>query len=403
MSHLQEDIRSILETAVWAPSGDNSQPWRFRITQNRISIFNRPDRDIPFFNYGQRGSFVAHGGLIENIRIASSALGYATTITLFPEGEPREKSYHVIGVINEREDSRLRLSEELLPETPLDFSRGEKSDLVAIVELTPLHAVGQSIAPTTSKDEGLYSCVPQRATNRKPYLARPLTEAQRHEMARTPQEIGGGEVRFIEDEERKSALGTALSANERVVLETPALHTIFFHHVVWTEAEEKRKRTGLYVKTLELSPPQQFIFRLYRFGLLARIFNGAGLSRFIARDNAKLYASASALVAIIVPGFSASDFILAGRLTQRVWLKAVRMGLAAHPVTGVLFLMQRVRAKTTEGLSPYHSELLKEAYEKIQSLFQVERENIAMILRIGYGGEPGARSSRLPPEIEIIG
>jgi len=350
---IREDIEKILNAAIWAPSGDNSQPWRFRVTGNQIYIFNRPDLDIPFFNYRQRGSFVAHGGLIENLLIASSALGYAAVLTLFPEGD--------------------------------------ESDLVATVEL-------EAAAP---KPEPLYPFITKRATNRRPYLPRILTDAQKQEILKTAEEVGMGEVRLVEDDARKQALGGAFSANERVVLETPELRRIFFYHAVWTEIEERRRRTGLYVKTLELSPPQQIVFRLYRYPFFAKIFNAIGLSKFIARDNAKLYARASALGAVIVPGISGKDFIFAGRLMQRIWLKATSMGLSVHPVTGVLFLMQRVLANAADGLAPYHITLLRSAYQEMQSIWGVKNETIGMAFRIGYGGEPSARSSRLPPQIEV--
>jgi hypothetical protein len=61
------EIKEILELAVNAPSGHNSQPWRFVIQDNTIQIFNIPDKDKTLFNWKQKGSLTAHGTLIENI------------------------------------------------------------------------------------------------------------------------------------------------------------------------------------------------------------------------------------------------------------------------------------------------------------------------------------------------
>lgn len=68
MEDYTEDIKKILEAAVQAPSGDNSQPWRFEIRDRdgEIRIFNIPERDKSLYNYGQMASCVAHGALIEN-------------------------------------------------------------------------------------------------------------------------------------------------------------------------------------------------------------------------------------------------------------------------------------------------------------------------------------------------
>lgn len=348
---MEEHIRKILEAGICAPSGDNSQPWRFVVRGNSICVFNQSDRDIPFYNLEQRGSYVAHGGLIENILIASAHFGYRAEVSLFPEKA--------------------------------------NTDLVARITL---EASGQ-------KGDPLYTYIPLRVTNRKKYKTTPLTPEHRNELLNVAEEIGKGRVLLMEDREKIGALAAASSVNERVVLETPAIHDIFFDHVVWTEKEEKKKHTGLYVKTLELTPPQQLIFRLYRYSLFARVFNFIGLSKFIAKDNAKLYASVSAMGAIVVDGNSSEDFILAGRLMQRVWLKATKIGLSVHPVTGVLFLMQRVLAGETEGFSPSHIGLLHKAYEEIKRAYGVKNETIAMLFRIGRAEPPSAISSRKEPDI----
>ena len=55
---LKEDIEDILGTAIRAPSGDNCQPWRFRIKENMIDLFNQPEADETPYNFRQLGSMV---------------------------------------------------------------------------------------------------------------------------------------------------------------------------------------------------------------------------------------------------------------------------------------------------------------------------------------------------------
>ena len=85
-----EHIKEILNIAVWAPSGDNSQPWRFEVRNEKLYIFNIPDRDNPILNFKQSGSYVAHGGLIENISIASPHFGYSANVSLFPDAQNKD-------------------------------------------------------------------------------------------------------------------------------------------------------------------------------------------------------------------------------------------------------------------------------------------------------------------------
>ena len=93
------------------------------------------------------------------------------------------------------------------------------------------------------------------------------------------------------------------------------------------------------------------------------------------------------------------NFINAGRLTQRVWLKTTKMRLGMHPVTGILFLARRVMAGEAKELSEEHIQLVKKSYETIKSSFGIENGVIAMAFRIGYADKPSARCSRKSPEI----
>ena len=38
---LAKDIRTILEAAIQAPSGENAQPWSFRVSGTTIELYNR--------------------------------------------------------------------------------------------------------------------------------------------------------------------------------------------------------------------------------------------------------------------------------------------------------------------------------------------------------------------------
>ena len=72
------EIERILDLARWAPSGDNTQPWRFEILgEDRVAVHvTRKEKadDIYDYNDGQ-GTLLAAGILLETIRIAASRFG----------------------------------------------------------------------------------------------------------------------------------------------------------------------------------------------------------------------------------------------------------------------------------------------------------------------------------------
>ncbi len=352
----EQTISEILKLAAHAPSGDNSQPWRFEVSGSVIRTFNLPERDIPFYNYEQKGSYLAHGALIENIMIAASMHGLSAEVKLLP---------------NDR-----------------------NPDLTAEITL---------IESNTPQDP-LASYIAKRQTNRRHYLAEKLQDAAKHRILACGSRGGDSlcKITICEDKEQLKRLGKALSANERTVLETPTLRQIFFHHVVWTQQQERQVRTGLYVTTLEMNAIARFIFKQYSVSARAEFLNRLGFSRIIANENAKLYAASGALVAVSVPNnkSDAAGFLEAGRVTQRIWLEATALGLSAHPVTGVLFLMHRINANQTGSLHPSHIALVKESYREIEEILSTQGQTLAMILRIGQAQPATDYSSKLPIQVE---
>lgn len=348
---MRETISKILESAVYAPSGSNSQPWRFRVSDGLIYVYALPEKDHPVLNFRNRGTWVAHGALIENIAIASREFGYRADIELSPD----------------RKDPKLTAKIRL-----------EKA--------------------AVNKDP-LFSGMRLRTTNRKPYKTSPLAGEQKKEFLSVLDGPYLESVKLITDSDKMKALGEAMSINEVVMLDNQLLHKLFFNELVWSERDEKKKGTGLYLKTMELKPPQQFALRIFKHWPVMNLLNKVGLAKSIASDNAKGYASASAIGAILVEN-NDHAFITAGRAMERLWLKATGMGLSFHLVTGVLFLWQGITAGEAKGLSTEHIELIKNAYQKMASIYDVKDDRIiALLFRLGYGGEPTARSSKLPPDV----
>lgn len=79
----ENTIEKILDAARWTPSGDNSQPWRFRIIDSQsvqISISIHPDNPYEY-NFGEP-TLISTGMLLESIRIAASQFGWKLSYTL---------------------------------------------------------------------------------------------------------------------------------------------------------------------------------------------------------------------------------------------------------------------------------------------------------------------------------
>lgn len=82
----REELLFLIEQAVKAPSGHNTQPWIFRLGADEIRIYPDLEKILPVVDANKRELFIALGCASENIRIAASAHGYETKIQLTKDG-----------------------------------------------------------------------------------------------------------------------------------------------------------------------------------------------------------------------------------------------------------------------------------------------------------------------------
>lgn len=346
---MKETIKKILEASNNAPSGSNSQPWRFEVEDNVIDLFVLPEKDHPILNYRNRGTLIAGGAMIENVAIASAEFGYRAAIEMFPD----------------------KNNPNLIAKIRLENSQVDKDDL--------------------------FSSIASRSTNRKSFDIKALDENKKIELLDATGKWKDM-VKMIDERSKMEQLGEAMSKNEIVMLENKALHKLFFEEIVWTDKQQEERKSGLYLKTMELKPPQQKALRLFRYWPVINVFNKLGLAKSIAKENAVSYSSAALMGAILVDDNDA-DFVEAGRVMERLWLKATQMGMGFHILTGIPFLWQGIAVNGKE-FSQKHIDLIKDAYQKITSVYTITDNKIpTIIFRVGYGEQPTAGSSKKPPEI----
>jgi nitroreductase len=353
---MDQDIKHIIRAGTLAPSGENAQPWRFKVVGNTIELHNNPDSDQSPYNWGQRASYLSNGAALENMLIAASALGCRVNTKLFP-----------------------------------DLSN---PNLVAELEL-------QKTQMVTDK---LYPFIDGRVTNRKPYSNEALTREQIEYLSRTSSDVGyGSEIFFTQDEEAKKVLGRAGGTNEEVMMSNREIHDFFFDHVTWTKEEDNKKKVGFYIKTLELPKPAQVAFRLFRHWLIMSIFNKLGAPAAIGKQNGAVYAQAGAIGVITIPANTPTDYLMVGRVFERLWLKVTELGLSLQPMTGVLFFMLGIKNGVTASFSSEQLKKIKQSYADIEATFKIEpNQTIALMFRIGKADKPTAQARKFDVEDVLL-
>ena len=89
-----------------------------------------------------------------------------------------------------------------------------------------------------------------------------------------------------------------------------------------------------------------------------------------------------------------NDVVLLRQMREQavaIIVNAIKNNLAAHPVTGVLFLAHRILANQANFLAEEYQNLVMKAYNDLRGIFGVKGDIMAMLLRIGEAPEPSAQ------------
>ena len=338
-------LGKIIEAGTRAPSGDNCQPWRFQAGKNSIDLFNVPSRDNSLYNYRQRASLIALGACIENMLIAAAHLGLETQVAYFPEPDDQQ------------------------------------------------HVARVSLFQGTNLSDSLYPAIAERTINRKEFSGGALSTVQTLALRASARQVSGATLLLHQDAQKISEAAELVACSDRLVFENPFLHGFLFDHLRWTPAEAENSRDGMDIMTLELAPQNKFIFPLLKHFNFVRLVHGLGATRLIAANARRLMLSASAAGLVSITTGSDVSWLSAGRLLERVWLEATRIGLSFHLMTGITLLLQKVREGDVAGLSKSNLRLLNKA-EVLLIKLTGDAASAALLFRVGFCGPPSARSLR---------
>lgn len=80
-----EKLEFLLNYAVLAPSGHNTQPWLFRIVDNTIELCADKTRALPIVDPENRELIISCGTALFHLRIAMRHFGYGDVVEILPE------------------------------------------------------------------------------------------------------------------------------------------------------------------------------------------------------------------------------------------------------------------------------------------------------------------------------
>lgn len=347
-------IEKILHLGCMAPSGGNSQPWKFEVENNNIKVIALPEKDHPILNVEHRGTLIAHGALIENIRIAASNFNIETHVKLFPYGKESE--------------------------TIADIELKKNDSLVS--------------------DE-YYSEIERRTTNRKSYHNKPIDDRLISEFKKLSLQFSNLHITFLSNNEQIKSIAKNLSIGDRIMFENKTLSKLFFKELVWNKQDEKMKGGGLLVDTLEIKPPQRLILRLINYKPFMYLALKVGLPKIIAKENENTYSSSPLMCVISTKNDDKLSFIEVGKYIEKLWLMATKEKLSCQIISGLFFFKQGIDTSSHSIFSKKEVGDIENAYSSINKIVgNSDNSIITAVLRIGYTDEPSSRSYKPEPIID---
>ncbi len=120
----ESDFRFLIEQAIKAPSGHNTQPWLFKINADSIEIHPDHSRHLPVVDPENRELYVSLGCAAENMYQAATALNYQAAISVSDTGvitikltPPQQagNDQHIIQAIARRQCNRSVYNAKTIP------------------------------------------------------------------------------------------------------------------------------------------------------------------------------------------------------------------------------------------------------------------------------------------------
>jgi hypothetical protein len=87
---VQEQLKFLLQYAILAPSTKNTQPWRFSVAGNTVSLFADLSRWQTVADRERRELYISLGCALENLLVAGEQFGFRHEVSYFPQAANEE-------------------------------------------------------------------------------------------------------------------------------------------------------------------------------------------------------------------------------------------------------------------------------------------------------------------------
>lgn len=349
-------LLKILDAARWAPSGDNTQPWRFEIvSDSHVAIHGFDTRQHVLYDFDGHASQMAHGALLETLRLAATRFGLAAEWSIRPECPDGAPIYDVA------------LQPSGLPEDPLA------------------------------------RCIESRSVQRRAMRTTPLRPGDKESLIAA---VGPGyTLQFFESFKDRLSVARLLWRNAGIRLTCPEAYPVHRDIIEWNARYSADRipdqAVGVDPATAKL---MRWVMQSWkRVEFFNRFLGGTIIPRVQLDFVPALACAAHLLMKPVRQPVTLEDHVRVGIALQRLWLTASALGLHLQPEMTPVIFRWYVQAGRQFSVLPEINRQTAELVASFEGVAKANRQDcFSFMCRVGHSREPSSRSIRQAAEALIV-
>lgn len=349
-----ETARRILELGRWAPSGDNTQPWRFAIVSPTQIVVHAHDTHADcVYDLDGVASQLAHGMLLETIAIAATTFGLRMQLREAIEGPAGRCDY------------RLELIEDW---------KGAPDPLADVITL--------------------------RAVQRRAMPPRKLSGEDKRALEHSAAPYS---IRWLESWPRRLEAASLNARNAHIRMTIPEAFAVHKKIIAFgTRTSEDRVPDAALGASAALLAVMRFAFESWERMQRINRYLGTWMPRLQLDLVPGILCSAHAAFATKTALVDRTQRLAAGRAVQRFWLTATQLGLQMQPSYTPLLFARYAREGRTFSRMTHAMPAAQNIRGELLRVLGADADSVFWFARIGPARRVRGRSLRLPIERLIL-
>jgi molybdopterin/thiamine biosynthesis adenylyltransferase len=350
-------IETLIEAAASAPSGGNSQPWKFiwRKSIKKLFLFFDESRSHSLLDFESKASYLAIGAAAENLVLKAHDLNLEVMVDQFPI-EANQKLVVV-----------FQFFKEIIPELKREFENHDSDELA--------------------------DSIFKRCTNRNIGKREEIKQEQLVALEKITNSVPGADLKILNSKQQLFEMGEIMAKLDRILLTNQQGHECFMNEIRWTIEEVEKTRDGVDLATIDLTASEKAGFKIAKKWEVIKYLNLWKSGSIFEKLTRKNIAASSAVCLITMPNNSIADFFNGGRAVQRVWLSANQKNISFQPFFVAISFFARYAGKEKMPADMLRDiNLLRKEFNTIFSIDESTTE--IFLFNLSINSEPKVKSLR---------